>query len=74
MFTGFHFNFMRLVKHHFIKLKKKTDKAQKKNFFKDFIYPFMRERKRERGRDTGKREKQAPCREPDLGRRWPPIR
>ena len=24
-------------------------------------------RERERGRDTGKRERQAPCREPDVG-------
>ena len=34
-------------------------------FFKDFIYLFTKER--ERGRDTGKREKQAPRREPDVG-------
>ena len=31
-------------------------------FFKDFIYLFMRDTERER-----QREKQAPCREPDLG-------
>ena len=30
-------------------------------FFKDFIYLFMRETQREQ------REKQAPCREPDVG-------
>ena len=34
--------------------------------FKDFIYLFLRDTERERGRDTG-REKQAPCREPDVG-------
>ena len=37
------------------------------HFLKDFIYLFMTERARERGRDTGKGEKQAPCREPDMG-------
>ena len=31
-------------------------------FFKDFIYLFMRDTERER-----QREKQAPCREPDMG-------
>ena len=32
-------------------------------FFKKFIH----ERQRERGRDKRQREKQAPCREPDVG-------
>ena len=37
-------------------------------FFKDFIYLFMRDRERERERERkGQREKQAPCREPDVG-------
>ena len=35
-------------------------------FFKDFIYLFMRVTKREKGRDRQK-EKQAPCREPNVG-------
>ena len=33
-------------------------------FFKDFIYLFMRDTERQRHRG---REKQAPCREPDVG-------
>ena len=36
-------------------------------FKKDFIYLFMRDTNRERGRGTRQREKQAPCREPDVG-------
>ena len=32
-----------------------------------FLFIHKRQRERERGRDTGKREKQVPCREPDLG-------
>ena len=36
-----------------------------KKIFK--IYLFMRDTLRERGRDIGKREKQAPSREPDVG-------
>ena len=38
------------------------------SFFFFFLrfYLFIHERDRERGRDTG-REKQAPCREPDVG-------
>ena len=35
-------------------------------FFKDFIYLFMIDIERERQR-YGQREKQAPCREPDVG-------
>ena len=35
-------------------------------FFKDFIYLFLRDTERETGRDR-QREKQAPCREPDVG-------
>ena len=35
-------------------------------FFKDFIYLFMRDTERERQRHK-RREKQAPCREPDVG-------
>ena len=35
-------------------------------FFKDFIYLFMTERERESQRHR-KREKQAPCRESDVG-------
>ena len=34
-------------------------------FFKDFIYLFMRDTQRERQRY--RQEKQAPCREPDMG-------
>ena len=30
------------------------------------MYLFMRDTERERGRDTGRGEKQAPCREPDV--------
>ena len=36
------------------------------NFLKRF-YLFIHERQRERGRDLRQREKQAPCREPDVG-------
>ena len=35
--------------------------------FKDFIYLFMRNREREADRYRQRGEKQAPCREPDLG-------
>ena len=39
------------------------------SFFKKIFYLFIhdRERERDRDRDTGRGEKQAPCREPDVG-------
>ena len=35
--------------------------------FLDFIYLFTRDTHRERGQRHREREKQAPCREPDMG-------
>ena len=36
-------------------------------FFKDFIYLFMRDTQKEREAETQAEEKQAPCREPNVG-------
>ena len=36
-------------------------------FLKIFIYLFMRDTEREREAETQAKEKQAPCREPDVG-------
>ena len=37
------------------------------DFFKDFIYLFMKDTETEREAKTQAEEKQAPCREPDVG-------
>ena len=60
MDISFHNNVISWQAVHFYSISKKVFLV----FFKDFIYLFMRDPERQRHRQ---KERQAPCREPDVG-------